>query len=338
MDKNKIKIIAGAAVGVAILVAGGGYYHFHTSTHSPEYALKTVEKTVSEHDKTNFYKVVDVDNLLNDSYDGLFEGLMESDDSITDETRDAVKNFTQMLKAPLILSLKNAIDSYVETGNFQNADNSGANELLERTGIDKIEFRSVDNVTVNPENENEAFADVKIFHPELGQEFIVQVVMKKNNDQWQVVLVQNLQDFISQIHKMRRAKIDEYLTKSSEINFRHDNAVREAEQKYGSILSIGSLGQSNTRSELKTLMLDVLKKDWETRKQELFSLSVPKGAETLHNLRLKICDLEIGYAEDYAKWMEDKKASTIKAAEEKHHQAQTLMVEAAAIARRMTNN
>ena len=117
---------------------------------------------------------------------------------------------------------------------------------------------------------------------------------------------------------------------------RHELAIREAEQKFGTILSLGSLGQDNTRAELKTLMDDVYKKDWEARKQELFSLHVPKDAETLQNLYMKICDLCIDYATDYSKWLDDKNAMTIKSAETKLHQAQTLMTEAAALAKRMS--
>ncbi|MBQ7630891.1 MAG: hypothetical protein IJS81_11895, partial [Selenomonadaceae bacterium] len=78
-----------------------------------------------------------------------------------------------------------------------------------------------------------------------------------------------------------------------------------------------------------------VKKDWETRKVELLKLTVPQDAATLQNLRLKICDLEIAYAEGYAKWMDDKNAATVKAAEENHRQAQTLTLEAKTLAGRM---
>ena len=103
------------------------------------------------------------------------------------------------------------------------------------------------------------------------------------------------------------------------------------------ILSLGSLGQEKTRADLKELLINVFKKDWEERKQELFNLHVPKDAQNLHNLYMKICDLSIAAAQEYADWMDDNKSLTIKSAEEKIHQIQTLMNDAAAIARRMTS-
>ena len=112
--------------------------------------------------------------------------------------------------------------------------------------------------------------------------------------------------------------------------------INTAQQKYNSILEEGTLGQDKTRADLKTLMLDI-KKDWETRKQELSALNVPAGAKTLHNLRIKICDTEIAYAENYAQWMDDKKAITAKTAEDKKKLAQTLRAEDNALTRRMSN-
>ena len=333
---DKLKI--GAGIGAAvILLAGGGYFFFDSSNKTtPEYAVEQVEKSVRNHDKAEFYKLVDVDGVLNSSYDEVVEGLTDSDKTMSIEAREAVKNFTQMLKSPLILSLKSAIDSYVEKGEFSDADD--VQELLSRTGINKIEFRSFENIAVDSDKKNFASADMKIFHPELGHEFLIKTELQKDDaGQWKIIGLKNFREFVTQIGLVRREQVQAYLTKSEEINSLHDQTIREAEQKYSSILAIGNIGQEGTRSDLKTLMLDVVKKDWEVRKQELFNLTVPQGAENLHNLRIKICDLEIGYAEDYAQWMSDKKAATLKSAEEKHRQAQVLTTEANVLSRRMTN-
>lgn len=334
---NKLK--AGIGLGVIVLLtAGGGYFLLKPNEKSPEFVMQSVEKSVVEHNKKDFYKLVDIDSVLNRSYDEIVEGLTDSDKSMSIEAREAVKNFTQMLKSPLIISLKSAIDDYVEKGEFQEPENLGIKDLLSRTGIDKIEFRGIDNVEVNPANDKEAVADIKVFQPELGKEFILKTVLNKNDSgEWRIVSLQNFRDFVIQIGEVRRADLNNYLSKTEEINSKHDKTIRDAEQKYSSILALGSLGQENTRSDLKNLMLDVFKKDWEVRKQEFFNLQVPQGAETLHNLRIKICDLEISYADEYAQWMSDKKAATIKSAEEKHRQAQTLMTEANVLARRMSN-
>ena len=338
MDK-KIKMAAGAGLAaLALIVSGGGYYYFHVKTDTPDYALKTVSQSIEKHDVKNFHRVVNVDSLLDSGYDGFIDGLTAVDGGATPEAKEAIKNFTQMLRSPMILSLKAALDSYVATGDFKPEENVGLTELLERTGLSGIEVRDVKNIQINDANDNEAFADVIIFQPELEREFPLQIVLSRGkDDQWQITRVQNFQEYVAQISQLRRTQLEDYLVKSAEINAKHDTVVREAEKKYSTILSIGTLGQDKTRADLKELFSGSFKQDWETRKQELFNLHVPKDALHLHNIYIKICDLWIDAAQDYVKWLDDNNALTIKSAEDKIHQAQNLSMEAAALAKRMTS-
>lgn len=338
MDK-KTKLTAGVGVAaLALAITGGGYYHFHVNTDTPDFAIKTIHRSIEEHDAKTFYKFVNVDSVLDSGYNGFVDGLTSHENTMTPDAKEAIRNFTQMLRAPMIVSLKSAIDSYVATGDLKAEENGGVIELLEKTGLNEAEIRDVKNIQINDANKDEAFADLIIYQPELGKEFPLQFVLSRvDGNQWQVSRVQNFQEFVEEIGKARRIQVDEYLTKVSEINSRHDTKIREAEQKYGSILAMGNLGQDKTRADLKALINDVFKKDWEMRKQEIFSLRVPKDAETLQNLYMRICDLSIAAAQDYAKWMDDQNPATIKSAEEKIRQAQTFTTDAAALAKRMTS-
>lgn len=337
MNKRTKTTVGAGIAALALIVAGGGYYHFHVSSDTPEFAIKTIYKSVEAHDAKTFYRFVDVDSVINSGYEGLVAGLTSSENLTTPDAKEAIKDFTQLLRGPLTLSLKTAIDSYVSTGDLKTDENIGVIDLLDKTGLNDAEVRDVKNIQVSDANKNEAFADLMIFQPELEKEFPLQIVLSRGKDkQWQVIRVQNFQEYVGEIAKARRANLDEYLAKAGEINSRHEARIRETEQKYGMILSVGNLGKEETRNELKTLIDDVFKKDWEERKQELFSLKVPKDAEPLHNLYMRICDLAIAASKDYAKWMDDNNPATIKAAEDKIHQVQTLLIEAASLAKRMT--
>ena len=334
---NKLK--AGIIAGVVVLIAAiGCWYKFVADTKTPEYALDIVENSIKNHDKETFYQYVDLQNILETSYEGIIDGMTSSDKAMSPEMRDSVKSFTEMLRSPMLLSLQASIDSYIETGDFHEEDNAGVSELLRRTGMDKSEFRGVGEVEINPQNEDEAIADIRLYHSDLEREYTLKFVLKRGDSgQWKIVRVENFHDFITQINRVRRHKLDEYLEKSAEINIRHDKSAKTAEQKYKTSASAGSLAKEDTRLKLREIMTDELKKDWEVRKDELSKLTVPKDAVTLQNLYLKICDLEIAYAEGYAQWMDDKNAFTVKNAEEKHRQAQTLKAEAANLAHRMSD-
>ena len=336
MDR-KLKL--GIALGImAFLVAWLGYRLLISGKDTPNYALQIVEKSVENHNKADFYKVVNLESILDDSYSSIVAGVTDADQSMTEDAKEAVKNFTEMLREPLLLSLKAAIDSYIETGEFNKEENASIKTLLERTGLDKFKYRKIEGVAINPKNSNEATARIAVFHTELNELVIFNVTLQRNaKDDWQIVAIQNFQQFIDRLNAFRRVQLDQYLEQSEEIIIRHNNAVYDAKQKYKEILEHGTLGQDEIRAEIKTLMLETVKKDWENRKQELSDLEIPNGAKTIHNLRMKICDLEIGYAEDYAQWMDDKKAETAKSADEKKNRAKTLDAEEDSLYRRLLN-
>ena len=338
MDK-RIKMAAGAGLAaLAVAVAGGGYYYFHMRPDTPDYAIKAVSQSIENHDVKEFHRVVNLEGVLDSGYDGFVDGMTAPGNATTPDAKEAIRNFTQMLRVPLMLSLKAAVDSYVETGDLNTKENVGVMDLIERTGLNDIEVRGVYNIELNDANRNEAFADLMLYQPELGCEFPIQIVLSRGADnRWQVSSVRNFQDYVAQITQVRRTQLEEYLAKAGEINAKHDMTIREGEKKYAAILTQGNLAQEKTRAELKTLINDTFKADWEERKQELFSLPVPKGAAPLHDLYMKICDLSIAAAQDYAKWLDDKNIATIKASEEKIHQVQALLMEAAVLAKRLTS-
>ena len=305
---------------------------------TPAYAIETLNQAIENHDVQEFHRVVNVDGVIDSGYDGFVEGITaSSDNTASPEAADAIKSFTKMLRGPLTLSMKTALDDYIATGDFKADENNGVHELLERTGLSNAQVRDVKNIQISDANPNEAFADVIIYQPELEREFPIQIILTRGkDDRWKIDRVKNFQNYVTEINRARRKQLDDYLLQSGEINARHDAILRDAEKKYGMILSAGSLGQDKTRADLKNLLDEVFLKDWEARKQEFFSMHVPKDAETLHNLYLRICELAISAAQDYAKWMDDKNAPTIKSAEDKIHQMQTLITEASALAKRMT--
>jgi len=325
---------------LGILAIGSGYWYFQVYTKTPDYALQKVEQSLAEHDQKTFGRYVDMDALLDKSYDDLMEGLMDAEQPLSSEAKYTVGNFTQMLKAPLVKSFKQALEQYVATGEWgvetqEEGQGMEAAQVLEKSGLCQSSFRKVDSMAKDKEA-GTAIAKVRIFQQEANEEFVLDVQFTEQQDgTWRVTEVSNFHEFILFLTKARRAQLIQYADTTAEIISRHDTAMVQAQEQFNNLLSRGTLGSDETRKALKNFMESTIKADWQQRKAELEAVTVPAAAQTLHHLRLKICDLHIAYAAGYAAWMTDKKAATIREADRQLKQAKTLEQEEKFLARRV---
>ncbi len=325
---------------LVLLAMGSGYWYFQVYTKTPDYALQKIERALEEHDQKTFERYVDMDALLDKSYDDLMEGLMDAEQPLSTEAKFTVGNFTQMLKAPLVTSFKQAVEQYVNTGSWtQESEESSqgfeAAQVVEKSGICESSFRKVDSMAKDKEA-GTAIAKVRIFQQEANEEFVLDVQFTEQPDgTWRVTEINNFHEFVLFLTKARRAQLIQYADTTAEIISRHDTAMMQAQEQFNNLLSRGTLGSDETRKALKNFMEGTIKADWQQRKTELEAVTVPAAAQTLHHLRLRICDLHIAYAAGYAAWMTDKKATTIREADRQLKQAKTLEQEEKFLARRV---
>lgn len=344
MTRLKWKLVF-VAVLLLLFVSLGGWWYFGYYTKTPDYAVQQIEKALERHDLKLYHAYVDMDSLLDNSYDSFMEGLMESEGALSLETKSTVGSFMQMWKAPIVSSFRDAVDQYVRTGTWDDEPEKAAQEpegigdsrqVIEKSGLLSTQLRNVDSVVLD-EASGTATAKVRVFQQEANSEFVLEVILHQGDDGiWRVSEIANLREFISLLGKVRRAELDQYVDDSAAIMEKHDKIIRDAEFRMTGLLTTGSLGSQETRKMLKSLMEDTILQDWQARREELAALEVPNAAATLHHLRLRICDLHIAYAEGYAAWMTDKKAATIREADAKLKQAKTLEQEARFLTKRIS--
>lgn len=336
---GKIRLYAVLAL-VTAAVIGCGIWYFSYYTKSPDYAVERIQEAFAEHDQEMFSRYVDLDTLLDSATDALLLGVVQVDEQMSAEARASMMSYMRMFKMPMMMSFKQELLHYVANGDWSKADAEvqaqnplDNNAVISRTGLKGIEFRQIDYVTEDAEA-GTALAGIRVVQSELGEEFVFVVELAQDEEQgWQVKAVQNFQDFVMLVEQSNRKLLRSYLDETQDIMDAHDAAVRDIDQQVRETLQKGALGNAETRDALKKLMVDRLVPEWESRKADLQAIVAPQAAETLHHLRLKIADLQIGYAQGYAEWMSDKKASTLRDAEAKRKQARTLEGEAAILAR-----
>ena len=322
--------LAAACILLVLLVAGGYCFYVTHRAKTPEYALSQITASLEKHDADTFFHYVDVDGVLDASYEDFMSGALQSGQPVDGEAKAAVESFATVVKAPVLKSFHEAIQTYVATGAWPQATGEETEALLdpsvamEKAGLTGVTIQGIDRVELHEEDAT-AVAMVRVRQEASDEDFVLRVVLAPAEDgHYRVTGIENYRDYVVMLAKARRAKVDAYLTATASIVAAHETVVREAETQRVEILSAGALGSDATRQALKDLMESTILPDWQARKAELEAVDVPEAAQALHRLRLRICDLTIGYAEGYAAWMTDKKAATIREAEQKLKQAKTL--------------
>ena len=331
MQSLKKRVIAFALVAVVIAVAGGWWYvSYYTRT--PEYSIKMVQEAVSQHDKEKLYKYVDVNHMLDTASDAMLDGLVQAMVPATGDTKEAVSSLTKMFKAPVIMSLQSAVDNYVAQGTWidKNVDERSmaaavdADMIVNRIGLPNISFQKLESMAVDFDN-GTAVAKVQVRQTEAGEDYTLDVeLVETDSGIWRIYEIINFKDFIENMQRLRQRHVKAYLDESASLMEQHDAVIAAAEQEIAGLLANGSLGSNATRSQVKAVLENKLIPDWQARKAELEAMEVPDAAGSLHRLRLKICDARIEAAASYAKWMDDKKAATIRASDNSLRMARTL--------------
>lgn len=332
-----------AFVAVLVLLAGAGaYWYVQMYTRTPEYTARMVQEAVTEHNKDKLYKYVAVDHMLDTASDAMLDGLIQTMVPATGDTREAVSNLTRMFKNPVVLSLKNAVDNYVEYGTWNNKDDSAAIEntvdadmIVNKIGLPSIKMLKLDSMAVDREN-GTALAKVRVLQTEADEEFVLDVELCEQEDgSWQVYEINNFQDFVQEMQDIRQKQVRTYLEGSAALMEQHDDKISQLQQEITNILAQGALGNDATRQQIKKVVEEQIVPDWQSRKAELEEMNVPEAAGTLHRLRMRICDARIEAATSYGQWMDDKKAATIRSSDNSLRIAKTLEKEAELLTRQV---
>lgn len=326
----KRRIIA-LAVILIVVAAGVGWWYVNHYTKTPEYTIKMVQEAVADHNKDKLYRYVDVDHMLDTASDAMLDGLVQASVPASGATKDAISGLTMMFKSPVMLSLKEAVGNYVEFGSWNNPGEKkdalgaiDANMVVYHLGLPAITLQKLESMVIDGEN-GTAVAKVRIHQADAGEDFVLDVELTELADgSWQVYEITNFKDFVEAMHIARQKLVRSYLEESDSLMKQHDSNIQAFEQQIGGAIREGSLGSTATREAIRNIVATRIVPDWEQRKAELEAMKVPDAAGSLHRLRLKICDARINYNKDYLQWLEDKKASSIRAADNNLKTARTL--------------
>lgn len=331
---GKWKAIMVVLVAVVVVAGGGALWYYGYYTKTPEYTVRMIEEASGAHDLVKFERYVDVRKISERAGDEFLEGIMDSDRAMTDEARSAVSNFASIFKASVSKSFEDAMREYVRAGEWGGLS-PDAQLILDKAGLYQAEPHGVDGLEKNAED-GKATLGLRLYQKEAADEFVLKICLAKGQDGiWRAEEIANFREFISVVMKARKEQVRLYLKTTEDILRVHEDKISAADKKLVDILHSGSMGDMNVRRQMRAVMAEEILPDWQLRRSELEKIDPPTAAQTLHRLRLRICDMRISYAIRYAEWLETKKAGDIQEANEILKEARTLEQEAETMTHRM---
>ena len=335
-------ILAALLAIIAAAGIGAGFWYFRYYTKTPQYAVKMIRESAASHDLKSFQKYVDTDAIVDEACNIFLSELLDSEQSVSVESRGAFGSFVKMFKPPLATGLRSAIYGFVKTGELgkpsEKTDDSDAAvdpaRILEKTGLKNIEFHGADDVI--HDGADSATVTMRVYQSDVREDFPLKVILKKQEDgSWRAAQIENLSEFIGRVSDSRRVALKNYLTKTDELMKRNADKTSAADRELVEILRNGSLGDMTVRRRMKGIMQDALLPAWTDLSEKLTETEPPSEAKPLHHLRLRIVQLRIEYAKSYSDWLESKDADTVKRSNELLREARTLEREAEVLARRL---
>ena len=333
--QTKVKLLA-AGTAILAVFAGTLFWYFSYYTKTPEYSLKMIQEAATKHDMVKFQKYVDMDSTLTKACDAMMEGLIETERPMPEEAKVALSGFAKMFKAPIVAAFKGSINHYIESGKWDDDASKVVDQgipidsdmILSKSGIKDMQFESIEYTKMDEEDDS-AVVGLKIFDQEANAPFVLEFLMKKTeNGIWRITEIKNFKEYIVLLSDARRQQMKTYIDTTQVLMADHDQHVFDIEQKMKTILLTSNLGNEKVRMDLKKIVKEELLLDWNERMDALTKIEVPEAAQTLQRLRLKICDLRIGYCGKYALWLDNKDAKSLKEANEFLKEAKTLEHEA----------
>ena len=196
-----IPILLAVAVGVGAFIA---FAQFDGRSKNP---IKNIRQAISKHDAENFYKLIDVDAVLENAAEEILTAQINSDvDALAYSTQDFMNQY-ENLKPDFINAAKIYLDEYIKTGkiNFQPPLNS-AQKFFKDSAVTTCTIKSFSK----PKFEgDEAHATVDFYNEGMNYYFALELTLEKVDKTWKVTGAKGFDSYLAGFNRALRKKLED---------------------------------------------------------------------------------------------------------------------------------
>lgn len=327
--QNLLAILGVILISFICLSIGGFFYYKHT--HSPEYALAQLQTAFEHRDIDTIHQYVDFKTLLPPNYKILTNDIFANDKIYSEQEHTIYRTFYNIIEPIIIEGTIQSIDKYIQTGNWQRYNYESMlkgrqlgidyTELINRSLLFNINFKSIQNL--EPIDDNTVKAVIAVADKYTDTNFDLQLTLHKNdNNIWQVVEINNYQEYLTLISNIYRKDINTYLTNTKSDLDKNNARFQQLQTEFTVLAENFKANPTNSqRALLKSFIDNQIVPTYQDWYNYLQSYQIPTGARHLHELRLESTTYSIQAWKAYAVGIQDNKPEDLAKAERLHQKA-----------------
>ncbi|WP_373325682.1 hypothetical protein [Sporomusa paucivorans] len=307
----KSKKLMAIIVCISIIVCGALWYFLYY-VKTPGYTLNIIRESIEKHDIAKFNKHVDLDSTLSRGYDDLMAAMLESDKSIQQEEKAFIGGFIQIFKTPIVSALKDGITRFVETGKWDDKQTNekdaqqkiNPDKIADNSGLKNSSFKGI---AYTKKDGKTATVGLNIFEKDTNKDYVLDIKMRELDDgTWQVAEISNLKEYFTAIEKEKVALTKKYLEATKPIVDLHNKNLDEMVKRIDTIEKTPSMSMETKTIEIIKIMENEIIPDWNKRAEEINKVTVPASAKEIHQLRLKVIELQLLKLNKYIAYLSTK--------------------------------
>ncbi len=208
------KVIAFVTAVILIVCGIGGYMYYKRT---PAYSLQLIQDSVKDHNWEQFSRHVDTKSLADSAFDDIIEISLAEDTTMDAQTKALASNFAKLLKPTLTSLIESSVKEYVETGEFNDLDDSQddnkkakhsktnpAENILKETNAEKLKFTGIQSTN---KDDSGAIVAMGLHDESLNADYELKIRMIQLEDgTWKMKKIENLKDFYNATQEAEKNK------------------------------------------------------------------------------------------------------------------------------------
>ncbi len=198
-----ITILLVLLIGVGI----GAYRSLQDLQNLPIKSMKNIQDTIDQRDAENFYRLVDIDKVLDDAAKEILSAKINAEFGATAYSMQELANIFEQRKPEFTSITKKAVDDYISTGKV-NLSNTSSPTLkwLKDSEINSCVIKQISKPVIK---ENSATCKIEFYNQSLLFSFELEFALEKiDKNQWRIIGATGFENYLAGLNRALKKKLE----------------------------------------------------------------------------------------------------------------------------------